>query len=234
MKKNRYKPFHNRKTIAQINILSFILILFSFLSCNENEFLEEIPLDFYSPENSYVTFEDFDAAIYSLHASLRDQLWGQSSQSRFPRIGWYGTDLVESRYDTDGSHDYSVLWGPHGLTFDIWELSYRLIFDANVIIERSESNNSQLTPEEIIYFKAEAMFFRAFAYNMLANLYGGVPIVLEEIKTPKRDFVRSSRQEVYEQCAKDLEYAVSHLKDIDDVDDSRINMLAASHVLAEV
>ena len=114
------------------------------------------------------------------------------------------------------------------------ELSYRFIFDANVIIERSESNNSQLTPEEIIYFKAEAMFFRAFAYNMLANLYGGVPIVLEEIKTPKRDFVRSSRQEVYEQCAKDLEYAVSHLKDIDDVDDSRINMLAASHVLAEV
>lgn len=230
MKKNR---FDNIKKIL-INIYSLTFILFSVISCNEKDFLKEVPLDFYSPENSFITSDDYEAAVYSLHASLRDELWGQSSQSKFPRIGWYGTDLVESRYDTDGSHNYSVLWGPHGLTFDIWELSYRLIFDANVIIERSENDNNQLTDEEKTYFQAEAMFFRAYAYNILANLYGGVPIILEEIKTPKRDFIRVSRQEVYEQCARDLEFAVVNLRDIDEVDESRINKLAASHVLAEV
>lgn len=233
MKKNKNKSL-NKKNSILLSFFSFILVIFLALSCNENEFLKEIPIDFYSPENSFVTAGDFEAAIYSLHSSLRDQLWGQSSQSRFPRIGWYGTDLVESRYDTDGSHNYSVLWGPHGLTFDIWELSYRLIFDANVILERSESDISQLTPEEKVYFQAEARFFRAYAYNILANLYGGVPIVLEEIKSPRRDFVRASRQETYEQCASDLEFAVANLNDIDKVDESRINKLAASHVLTEV
>lgn len=233
MKKNKIK-LNNTLVIILSKISICILIVFSILSCNENEFLKEVPLDFYSPENSYVTFDDFEAAVYSLHASLRNELWGQSSQSKFPRIGWYGTDLVESRYDTDNSHNYSVLWGPNGLTLDIWELCYRLIYDSNVIIERSENDDSQLTPEQKIKIQAEAKFFRGYAYSILANLYGGVPIVLEEMTTPKRDFIRASRQEVYEQCTEDLEFAVSNLENIDEVDESRINKLAASHVLAEV
>src|SRR5690606_17017001 len=214
--------------------LIYILCVFAIVSCNEKEFLKEVPLDFYSPENSYVTYEDFEAAVYSLHASLRNDLWGQASQSTFPRIGWYGTDLVESLYDTDKSHNYSVMWGANGLTLGIWELCYRLIYDANVIIGRSESDFSQLTAEQETSIQAEARFFRAYAYNMLANLYGGVPVVLEEITTPRRDFTRASRAEVYQQCAADLEFAVANLQDIDEVDESRINKLAASHVLAEV
>lgn len=215
-------------------VIFFVLIVFSIFSCDEKEFLKEVPLDFYSPENSYVTYSDFESAIYSLHASLRNDLWGQSSQAAFPRIGWYGTDLVQSIYDTDKSHNYSVLWGANGLTLDIWTLCYRLIYDANVVIDRSESDASQLTAEQKLLIQAEAGFFRAYAYNLLANLFGGVPIVIEEVKTPRRDFVRASRQEVYEQCAKDLEFSVLNLKDIDDVDESRINRLAAGHVLCEV
>lgn len=214
--------------------LMYIFVACYLVSCNEKAFLKEVPLDFYSPENSYVTFNDFEAAIYSLHAALRNDLWGQASQSSFPRIGWYGTDLVESLYDNDKSHNYDVMWGPNGLTLGIWELCYRLVYDANVIIGRSESDFSQLTTEERLSVQAEAKFFRAYAYNILANLYGGVPIVLEEITTPRRDFVRATRAEVYQQCAEDLENAVANLPDIDKVDASRINRLAASHVLTEV
>lgn len=213
--------------------ICFLLISLIF-SCNEKEFLKEVPLDFYSPENSFVTYEDFKAAIYSLHASARNGMWGQSSQSTFPRIGWYGTDLVTSRYDTDGSHDYSVLWGPNGIIGDIWVTCFRLIYDANVVICRSANEDSELTDEQKILIQAEARFFRAYAYNILANLYGGVPIILEEITTPKRDFVRAAREDVYKQCADDLKFAAANLGDIDKVDESRINKLAASHVLTEV
>lgn len=231
---NKSDSFITVKNNKQMKKIIYILFASAFISCNESKFLNEVPLDFYSPENSYVTHDDFKAAIYSLHASLRNDLWGQASQSSFPRIGWYGTDLVESLYDTDKSHDYSVIWGPNGLTLGIWTLCYRLVYDANVIIGRSESDYSQLTPEQRISIQAEARFFRAYAYNILANLYGGVPIVTEEITTPRRDFTRASREQVYQQCEADLAFAIAHLGDIDEVDESRINRLAASHVLTEV
>ncbi|MGV8096187.1 MAG: hypothetical protein AB2L24_30405 [Mangrovibacterium sp.] len=35
----------------------FLLLPLVFDSCNEDKFLNEVPLDFYSPENSYVTLE---------------------------------------------------------------------------------------------------------------------------------------------------------------------------------
>jgi starch-binding outer membrane protein, SusD/RagB family len=229
MKSIRVKILYNNGRIVFL-----FIVLLVFASCNENEFLEEKPLDFYAPENSFVTYEQFETAIYNLHASIRDGLWGQRSVNQFPRIGWYGTDMVLSRSDTEHSKNYEVEWGPLGNTLGIWELGYRIIFDANVVIGRSESEVSELNEEQRTLIQAEAKFFRAYMYNIMANLYGGVPIVLEEIKSPRRDFVRASREEVYEQCAEDLEFAVTNLPDIDEMTESRINKLAASHVLTEV
>ena len=209
------KKIYDLYNLAAIKIsICFIVAFFSF-SCNEKEFLKEVPLDFYAPENSFVTNEDFVAAIYGLHASVRNGFWGSSAGSGFPRIGWYGTDLVESRYDTNASQDYSLLWGPTGNTIDVWKLCYQIIYDANVIVGRSNSEVSKLTEEQKLLVQAEARFFRAYAYNTLAALWGGVPIVLEEVTTPKRDYVRASRMEVYKQCAEDLVFAASNLPDID-------------------
>lgn len=221
-----------KKIYVFYSLITIIIIIAN--GCNERDYLNEVPLDFYSPENSFITESDFTSAIYNLHAKIRDELWGQSSQTKFPRIGWYGTDLVESRYDTDRSHKYNILWGPNGFVLDIWELCYRIVYDANVIIDRADEGPNELTEEAKRLIIAEARFFRGFAYNMLANLYGGVPIVLHEVKAPKRDFVRSTRNEVYEQCVNDLKYAIDNLKDIDEIDESRINKLAAKHVLTEV
>src|SRR5690606_20668337 len=103
-----------------------------------------------------------------------------------------------------------------------------------VIMGRAEAESSELTLEERNKIMAEAAFFRGYAHKILANLYGGVPIVLESTKEPKRDYVRASRQEVYEQCAADLEFAVANLPDVDEVEVSRLNKLAASHVLSEI
>src|SRR5690606_6817017 len=155
--------------------------------------------------------DDFKAAIYSLHASLRNDLRGPASQSSFSRTGWYGTELVESLYATDKSHASSVIWGPNGCTLGTSSLGYRLESYANAITSRSESDYRQLTPEERISIQAEARFFGAYAYNILANLYGGVPIVTEEITTPRRDFTRASREQVYQQCEADLAFAIAHL-----------------------
>jgi len=95
-------------------------------------------------------------------------------------------------------------------------------FDANAIIERADSDENELTAEEKEYFSAEAKFFRGYMYKMLANLYGNVPVVLEETKSPKRDYENSERQAVYQQAASDLADAANVLGDISEVPDHKI------------
>lgn len=224
------------KTIKN-NFLIITMILAT-LGCNEDSFLEEIPKDFLSPEIAYVTLKDFDAAVLNLYAQTRNEFFTSDNQNNFPAISWDGTDMVYAhknfgvRPDWGGSlllpTNTNLVYGA------MWRPAYQIIYDVNVIIGRSEGPQSQLNDAQKKRIQAEAAFFRGYMYKMLANLYGNVPIVLEEVTSPRRDFVRSSREEVYQQSAADLKLAAEVLPDVDEVDDSRTNKLAASHLLSEV
>lgn len=102
----------------------------------------------------------------------------------------------------------------------------------NTIISRLP--DSELTEEEQNSIAAEAKFFRALAYRYLVFLYGGVPLVVEEITSSKDDFVRASKEEVLEQIIADLEFAVNYLPDISKVADGRVSNVAANHLLSEI
>lgn len=215
------------------NILVLIGLLFitiPFFSCDEDKFLEEIPQDFFSPENAYLSISDFDAAVLNLHDVYRDLIYEEDGG-----LLWSLTELSypnQARWDNVQS---ILLPTNSGDMYNfLWVNLYRMIYDANVIIERSENPNAELNAEQKNRIQAEALFFRALSHKILANLYGGVPIVLEETKEPKRDYTRASRQEVYEQCITDLEFAVENLPDINGTDVSRLNNMAAMHVLSEL
>jgi hypothetical protein len=82
---------------------------------------------------------------------------------------------------------------------------------------------------------AQAMFFRAWTYNILANLFGDAIIVEATAPEPIYDFQRSPREEVYELAREDLEFAAQWLPE--EVDASKEGMpirAAAQHLLAEV
>ena len=155
---------------------SVLVILVGFISqsCNEDEFLNEQPLDFYAPENSYVTSEDFDAALLTLYSDYRDYMYAQ----RTPRTFWDISDIALSYYYAQGTRQVNTRLTPSSTeeVLSLWEAFYKLIYDANVIIGRSDEVASQLTDEEKVKVQAEAMFFRGLAYNILANLFGGVPL----------------------------------------------------------
>jgi len=221
-----------------IKVLFVVLCLsFSFFSCNEKEFLKTEPVEFYSPANSYITSVNYEAAIMNLYARVRDEFYSSDSQRDFPSAAiqatdvcyqhknfGFNTDMATILLPTNESLVYEALWGP----------AYRIIYDANVIIGRAASDDNELTAEEKIAFAAEAKFFRGYMYKMLANLYGNVPIVLEETKSPRRDYVSASRADVYAQAAADLKDASDNLNDINEVEDHRISKLAALHLLSEV
>jgi hypothetical protein len=108
---------------------------------------------------------------------------------------------------------------------------YRIIYDANVIINHIENAEfDDVTRNEM---KAEALCFRAYSYLFLAHMYGGVPLILEEITSPKRDFVRDTRDAVYKQCAEDLEFGVKFLNEVDQAKPGQVTKAVAGHLLAE-
>lgn len=215
-------------------VLLFVLVSF-FSSCDEDEFLKEVPLDFYSPENSYVTYENFESALITEYVRVRD-FYTNVNEDKLATLVWTATDIAYTHKDLGTRPNWESLLLPTNtrIVYDgAWFPAYVIIYDANVIIGRADAEESKLTEEEKAKVKAEAMFFRGYAYRILADLYGGVPLVLEETIEPKRDYVRAAREEIYTQCVSDFKFAAENLPDITEVDDSRVSNMAAYHFLAE-
>lgn len=215
---------------------SFFVITIILSSCEEDKFLKTEPVDFYSPSNSFVTATDYDAAILDLYSRVRDDFNYSAGQNNFPCAGFQSTDMAYNHKNHGQFKPMNeTLLPTNSIVYQaLWEPAYRIIYGANAIIDRASSGDNELTESEITKITAEAKFFRGYMYKMLANLYGGVPIIIEEVKEPKRDFIRASRAEVYQQAAGDLEMAAANLGEIDVVPDERVSNLATYHFLAEV
>ncbi|MEX2512920.1 MAG: RagB/SusD family nutrient uptake outer membrane protein [Cyclobacteriaceae bacterium] len=220
----------------KIKCLYILTALFIFTSSCSNEWLEEKPLDFYSPANSFSNPADFNSAIARLYENVDNSIYQVNSNEA--RSMFYPTDLAWDAIDiTHQLNLYNDKLTPvTGEVQNLWSDLYEIVFNANVIIGRIDDENVAFnSSQQRSAYKAEAMFFRAFAYRILGILYGGVPVVLEEIQEPKRDFIRASREEVFQQCITDLTFASENLPGINEVpQEGRISNAVADHLLAEV
>lgn len=214
--------------------ITLLLACATFNSCDESKFLEEKPLDFYSPDNSMQTSAHFQASLNFQYNKIRSIIWTIDPDTRF--AFWYATDFAFNAtdyYKPAKLNDYVNTMVPtFGVTLTMWKEHYSMISNANVVLDRLPT--SLVAEEERKVFRGEALFFRALAYRDLAHLYGGVPLILEEVPVPRRDYVRASREEVYKQIQIDLEEAASLLPDIDKVKDGKVNKQVAQHLLSEI
>ena len=216
------------------NLIYLLLLLMVITSCNEDRWLEEEAFSFYTPDNSYTTPEQMDIAVVQLYRNVSNTLYGSGANG----------DAFTFQYTTDVGYDAIApnhelnSWGdqirPENRQIGkFWNDFYKQIYDANVILNRIDAIEYPSEDARNIK-KGEAKFFRAFAYRGLVTMYGGVPLVLEETDSPKRDFVRDSAAEVWAQIIKDLTDAAQFLPGADEVEqDGRIAKGAAYHLLAE-
>ena len=209
--------------------LAMGLALCGICSCNEKDFLDEVPLDFLSPENTYKSYADFQAAVTGMYSQIR----GQDIDSKGLIRSCLATDIAyNAREDGDRWGELRSIYVPtHEVFRTYWENSYKTIKNANAILSRL--GGSGLSSAEKMLVEAEARFFRAYSYRRLVYYYGGVPIVKEAVTSPRRDFTRASRQEVLEFIREDLDFSAENLPGIADVEDGRISDLVAKHYLAE-
>lgn len=208
-----------------------LLITILATGCNEKEILHEVPKDFASPENSFITESDFNSAIIALYDLTRGTL---SDGEHRPLDHIYGTDLgynaAQQLNERFGSYPATLTTTSVQALFH-WQQYYKIISSANIILNRL--GNTSFTDDRKKAIEAETRIFRGLAYRNLAHLYGGVPIELNEVSSPKTDYTRASRQQVYQQAADDLAFAASSLPDVEQVKDGKVSASAANHLLAE-
>lgn len=219
------------KVIFRITGILALVTLFVLTSCNENEFLKEEPLAIYSADNTLTTSSDFQAAVNMLYRRPGN-IFIYSTHDGFFAL-YHGTDLGYCTAATDRLNTYSATMVPeNGLLSHLWDNSFFMVNQANLVLTRIEDADIQADEKNIL--RGEALFFRAFAYRILANLFGGVPLITEEITAPRRDFVRASREETYTQAKNDLTEAIPLLDNIDAIKDGKISKQMAQHLLSEI
>lgn len=217
---------------------NFIILVVTFLfisSCNEDEWLKEVPLSLFTADNAFATPSDFESANANIYDIIRANI--HQADQNFPATWYCGTDI-----GTRGGNQLYWIWPNDYAQYTptihdpfLWNTCYKIISCANVVIGRIDDKNIIFKSETSrMQLKAEAMFFRAYGYRLLVHIYGGVPLVLEEISSPKRDFVRATKEEVVEQIISDLEYAAENLPTVLEVVDGRLCNAAAYHLLTEM
>ncbi len=206
-----------RKSYLRNIIVSGVLvfgILSLSTSCN-HDILNETPLSSLSAKATLNSKEGFETYLIGLVRSAREEM--TQDDNTYFITNWPGTDIGadagEEYYTYRNWVSYLNPNTPEVKTN--WDWAYKeMISQANTIItyaNKPELQKIWANDQEKNAVIAEAKFFRAYTYNFLANLYGGVPIVDTLQSQPRFDYVRAKRSAVYSFAQKDLEFAVKWL-----------------------
>lgn len=161
-------------------LLLLVLPLVLLTGCDSNP-LEEDPQSVVTPDQFYETEEEFRAALAPVYAQLRDV------------AQWDIYDLQEHSSDEIMVPTRGGDWGDGGIWRELtqhrwdathpaingaWGIAFSGVARANSVLGTLQATETDL--EEADQFTAELRFLRAFYYYHLMDLYGNVPIVVEE------------------------------------------------------
>lgn len=220
------------------SVLYILGILFILLNSCSDSWLEPKPLSFYTPENTYVDAEGFEAALAACEKIMFDEYNGDGC----PIL----TEMIQSDVSVEGTTDKA---GPQ-MDMDktllpdaqlnnmdytrlgwYWENGYKAIQYANIIISRIEEVD--ITPEDVKNrIVGQAYFHRAYWYYKLVHQFGDVPYLDYEMAEPKTDFYTHDRWGILERMKKELEYAYQWVPDA--VDRGRVSQSACGMLLMKV
>jgi hypothetical protein len=203
------------KKYSQILILATVLVA-ALASCKKS-FLDEKPFSSYTP----LTLTDslgFEASAIGLY-NLETGILTYSGNQGWPSVWQIGTDVANVTAQQEGIevpyYNYATLTSTDNASKYIWGKYYALINNANIIIDNAENpSTTKIGTVGKRQVEAEAKFFRAYAYNNLATLFGGVPLTVHAVTTFKTDYTRASLDDVNALIISDLTYASTYLYDL--------------------
>lgn len=225
------------KNIYKITFACFTSAMLISVSCKKS-FLEPEPLSIYTPENAYVDAAGLRAALVACARNLRNEYYGDGAPWITEQI--FSEVAVDGTTDKSGpAQDLNLLITPdanlNSNDFNkigyYWDEGYKGIKYANTVITRID-NAIYKNEGERNAVLGSAYFHRAFRYYRLVNQFGDVPLVLNEISSPKVDFYTTKREVILQKIKEDLEFAAKWVTD--NVNKGEVTKGAINHLLTKV
>lgn len=219
--------------IFKINICIVLLAVVN-LTCSDDAFLEEDLRDRFTTENAFLNVAQFKTGLNQMYGQTRAYYNSADGSRDFVKNG-YGVDVMASNTRLDKVESMWNNLGSHSeFPNDWYNRNYQMIKNCNELLLQTENKNIDwINESQKLEIQAEIRFFRGFSYRNLATLFGGVPIVLEPVTSPKLDFKRSTRVETYTVALEDLIFASLYMPVTTD-QPGRAVRAAADHFLTEV
>lgn len=215
------------------------LLAVGLTSCDK--FLDLKPISEETSGNAYNTAAQLEAALTGSYESFQssdyyvwDRVLFQDVRSDNAYAGGDNPEIF--------AIDYLNITPVNGRVYGIWSNLYNAIAKANLVLEKTPLvQDHKLSEQRRSQIVGEALFLRAYHYFTLVRVFGGVPLMLEPVKSTDPSATqkpRNSEQEVYAQIATDLQEAIKHLPDTYGADAavnrSRATKGAANALLAKV
>lgn len=217
-------------------LMTTVIMSICFVLSSCNEFLEEDPRDLLAPDNFFNSDAEANAAVNGLYNDFSDNnlyrgrglddFYVNGADEIGPNRKFGGVEVIQS---------YSINEADYGSTRGAWQALYRVVQDANLIIDRV-TGNEKLSEQGINQTLGETLFLRSLAYYHLTNLWGDVPyyrenLPLTEVQTLGRTNVDQIRADVIQ----DLQQAESLLPgSYADANLGRATQWAAATLLVKV
>lgn len=193
------------------NLIYTVFSLFVICSCESSSFLDVFPEDKVTDASFWKTEQDAEFILNGVYSAWKER-----------------TNYTGSLYPfgiLEGATPNGYLWGTAALTalgngsltsghtgsiMSRWVKCYNIIYKANYLLDNIDK--AELTEDSRKIFIGEAHFLRGMAYALLAESYGGVPLILTVISPEEsRKLTRSTTQEAWNQVISDYDIAINNL-----------------------
>lgn len=212
-----------------LSVIATFTILFN--SCEE--FLMEEPKAKLSPESFYKNVDDLEVAVKGLYDPLYTERGNMPGAHRSFQMHMAGDDLTthpaSNKAQWRAVDRFDVLSTTFLIEKTAWKLPYKVITQANAIIEAKEGIEGD--EDEINKFMAVAFFWRGWAHFYSSRFYNDVPIITTTLFDPEQK--RDPVLEVYQQVESDLTEALKYLPE-SWVEDTYPSSWAAKMLLADM
>lgn len=200
-----------KKYIKRITALVLVTVLM--FSCRNN-LLDVQPASSLRGD-SYNSEKNLTAALYATYEVLQ---WQSVDGIHVFPLMWQGirADDLHSQFASFWNpgtilDDFSLMNANNPSVEKLWKKWYTGVNRANIVIDKAAAFDGWSSADNQKQVIAEAKVLRAFYYFELVRMWGGVPLILNNIESTKDipALGRSTEAEVYAQVDKDLMEAIS-------------------------
>lgn len=199
-------------------VIVAVFLLFS-ISCGD-DFLDEKPLSFLSPENTFADAAGLQTALEMALKGVFNQ-WNGDNEELLFNHNMSDASVVSATDKPDAFVDLRVYATPinsrdndAGRTRSFYWENYQMIKATNSVIDYIDIpdwEGGESDPERN-HLLGSAYFLRAFYYMQLTMQFGNVAFPLNVVTEARRDFKVFHMQGIWDQMINDLEFAVQHVK----------------------